>query len=148
VEWLFDFLMLAQLGQGGSAPAAAPAAQGAAEQAAQGAQGAAQAAPGAPACGGGDMTTFLLWMVLLFGLMYFLLIRPQRKQRQQHESMLAALKKGDRVVTTGGLLGTVRGIADNVIILEVADGVQVRIRKEHVTGLNVEAAKAAEKEDK
>lgn len=81
---------------------------------------------------------FLVWMVFLFGLMYFLLIRPQKKQQQKHQEMLKSLKKGDRVLTSGGILGTIKAISDPIIYLDVADGVTIKIRKEHVGGLQTD----------
>jgi preprotein translocase subunit YajC len=126
-----------QVGQGGegAAPAAAPAAAEGTKQAAEQAAG-----PASPfgACGGGGMLEFGLWMVFLFGLMYFLLIRPQKKQKQKQDELLRSLKKGDRVVTSAGILGTVRNITEAIIAIEVADGVQIRVRREHVAGLQVE----------
>jgi preprotein translocase subunit YajC len=144
VTWLNKWLMLMQVGQG---EAAAPAAQAASDGAAQATgQAAGQAAgPFGLGCGtGGGMMEFLIWMVFLFGLMYFLLIRPQRKQQKQHEKLLESLKNGDRIVTTGGVLGTVRGISGNIVTVEIAENVKVRIQKQHVLGLQTDSAKAEE----
>lgn len=147
MTWLYDFLVLMQVGQG---EAAAPSAPAAAQGAGQAAGEAAGQAAGPFGCGGGgnDPITFLIWMVFLFGLMYFLLIRPQRKQAKQHEQLLNSLKSGDRVVTTGGMLGTIRSISGNVVTLEVADNVRVRIQKQHVLGLQPEPGKAEEQGSK
>jgi preprotein translocase subunit YajC len=70
---------------------------------------------------------FLLPMVLIFGIFYFLLIRPQTKRQREHEALLKALEKGDRVVTSGGLHGAVVGATDDVLTLEIGEGGQ-RIR--------------------
>lgn len=70
---------------------------------------------------------FLLPMVLIFGIFYFLLIRPQTKRQREHEAVLKALEKGDRVVTSGGLHGAVVGATDDVLTLEIGEGGQ-RIR--------------------
>jgi preprotein translocase subunit YajC len=95
------------------------------------------------------MLTMILWMVLFVGLMYFLLIRPQKKQRQEHEKFLSGLKKGDRVVTSGGILGTIKGITSTVVTLDLGEGVSMRVRKEGVTGLQTEpAGEAAKSESK
>jgi len=121
-------LFFLQVGQGEAAPAAAPAAQEGAQQATDGAAGA--------ACGSQGMgIEFIIWMVFLFGLMYFLLIRPQKKQRQQHDEMIKSLKKGDRVMTTGGIMGTLRGLSDTIATVEIADNTNIRIRRDHIAGL-------------
>ena len=113
---------------GGGAPPAGKAAEGAAE-------GGQQAVD---PCAGGGSTGMIIWMVLLFALMYFMLIRPQKKQRDQHQKLVESLKRGDRVVTSGGLLGTIYGITENTVIIEVTDGVKVKIQKSHVSGLQTD----------
>ena len=86
----------------------------------------AQAAAG----GGGADFSFLIMMVLLFMVFYFLLIRPQQKKQKDHENLLKAVGKGDRVVTTGGIHGVVVGEADDVLTVEIANlkGDRVRIK--------------------
>jgi preprotein translocase subunit YajC len=79
---------------------------------------------------GGYVT--LLMMVLMFVAFYFLLIRPQQKRAKEHKAMIAALAKGDEVVTAGGLLGRVTDISENFVTLEVADGVQVKVQRQSV----------------
>ncbi|MEP3640286.1 MAG: preprotein translocase subunit YajC [Paracoccaceae bacterium] len=67
-------------------------------------------------------------LILIFGIMYFLLIRPQQKKMKEHQTMVAGLRKGDRVVTQGGLIGKVVKVKeDNEIEVEVAEGVKVRV---------------------
>ncbi|MBI4550508.1 MAG: preprotein translocase subunit YajC [Candidatus Omnitrophica bacterium] len=61
-------------------------------------------------------------LVLMFVIFYFLLIRPQQKKEKDRQKMIAALKKGDRVVTSGGILGTVVGVKEDVVVLKVGDG--------------------------
>jgi preprotein translocase subunit YajC len=87
--------------------------------------------------GGGDMNTLLslLPMVLIFGVFYFLLIRPQQKRAKEHKQLLDNLKKGDSVITQGGLFGKVAAISDQVVTLEIADKVKVRVSRAHVAGL-------------
>ena len=87
----------------------------------------AQAQPG----GGKEM---IFMMVAMVAIMWFLVIGPQRKQMKQHKEMLGALKKGDDVVTGGGLMGRVHAITDKVITLEVASGVRVQVLKSSVQG--------------
>ncbi|MGH7315917.1 MAG: preprotein translocase subunit YajC [Candidatus Rokuibacteriota bacterium] len=82
----------------------------------------------APSPGGGDgggILSILPLMIGMFAIMYFLIIRPQQKQRRERETLLRAIKKGDRVVTTGGLYGTVVGLSEHTVTLKVAD--QVRL---------------------
>jgi preprotein translocase subunit YajC len=64
-------------------------------------------------------------MIGMFAIMYFLIIRPQQKQRREREDLLRAIKKGDRVVTTGGLYGTVVGLSEHTVTLKVADQVKL-----------------------
>jgi preprotein translocase subunit YajC len=70
----------------------------------------------------------MLPLVLIFGIMYFLMIRPQQKKIKQHQAMVAALRKGDQVVTAGGLVGKVVKVgADNQVDVEIASGVKVKV---------------------
>lgn len=70
----------------------------------------------------------------VFLIFYFLLIRPQRKEQNRHKKFLSELKKGDEVVTSSGIYGRVAGIADNVVTLEIANQVKVRVTKNSVAG--------------
>ena len=87
----------------------------------------AQAAGAAPPPGAGMMT--FLFPILLLVIMYFLMIRPQQKRMKEHRAMLDKLSKGDEVITSGGIAGTVTDIGDNFVTLEVADNVRVRVQK-------------------
>ncbi len=80
----------------------------------------------APNGGGAGSLTPILMIALLFGVMYFMMIRPQQKRRREAEQMQSALAPGDEVVTIGGLHGTVAGVDDDIVLLEVAPGVQTR----------------------
>lgn len=71
---------------------------------------------------------FLMPMVLIFGIFYLLLIRPQQKRQREHEAMLKAVARGDRVVTTGGIHGLVVGESEEVLTLEVASAGKERVR--------------------
>jgi preprotein translocase subunit YajC len=77
--------------------------------------------------GGGSaaILTQVAFFAAIFAIFYFLLIRPQQKQRREREGMLAAVKKGDRVVTTSGIHGTVTGLSDQTVTLRVADNVKL-----------------------
>ncbi|WP_198940348.1 preprotein translocase subunit YajC [Micromonospora sp. CB01531] len=76
--------------------------------------------------GGAGSLTPILMIALLFGVMYFMMIRPQQKRRREAEQMQSALGPGDEVVTIGGLHGTVTAVEDETVLLEVAPGVQTR----------------------
>jgi preprotein translocase subunit YajC len=74
----------------------------------------------------------LIFVVLLFGLMYFMLIRPQQQQRKKRDQMLSSLKKGDKVVTLGGIHGTITDMADDSVTLRIADKVEIKLAKSGV----------------
>jgi preprotein translocase subunit YajC len=71
-------------------------------------------------------------LILIFVVFYFLLIMPQQKKAKQHKEMLANIDKGDDVVTSGGIHGKVVGVADNVLTLEVADKVKIKVSREFI----------------
>ena len=83
---------------------------------------------GAPAPQGGGLGMMLMPLILI-AIMYFLMIRPQMKRAKEHRAMLDKLSKGDEVITSGGIAGTVTDIGDNFVTLEVADNVRVRVQK-------------------
>lgn len=83
---------------------------------------------------GGSLISFVPF-ILIFVIFYFLLIRPQQRQRKKHREILDALKKGDRVVTSSGLLGTVSNIHKEVLTLQMGDNVKLKIKKEHIASL-------------
>ena len=82
-------------------------------------------AAGAPQGGGMGM---LLFPIILIGVMYFLMIRPQMKRAKEHKGMLDKLSKGDEVITSGGIAGVITDIGENVITVEVADTVRLRVQ--------------------
>lgn len=77
----------------------------------------------------------LIFFVAIIAVFWFLLIRPQRQRQAAHRTLITQLAPNDEVVTAGGMLGTVRSIADDHVLLEVAPGTEVRIAKEAVTGV-------------
>lgn len=86
-------------------------------------------AQAAPAAGGGSMLSTLLFPIILIAIMYFLMIRPQMKRQKEHKAMLDKLQRGDEIITSGGIAGTVSEIGDNFVTVEIANGVQVRIQR-------------------
>lgn len=75
----------------------------------------------APREGGSGMTVFLVQMMLIFGIFYFLLIRPQSKERERHDNMLKGIKKGDEVITNGGIIGKVVHVDGNRLTVKTGD---------------------------
>lgn len=101
-------------------------------------------APGAaPSAGSGGMFISFLPFVLIFGVFYFLLILPQQRKQKKHRAMLEALKKGDRVLTTGGVMGTVAAINKDVVTVQVADNVRIKVRREYIAELLQEPEEGA-----
>ena len=88
-------------------------------------------AAGQAAAGGGQMG-FGLMILLLFAVMYFFMIRPQRKQQKELETFRAGLKKGDKVVTTGGIYGTVDEVTDRTVLIKVDGDVKLRMDKNSI----------------
>lgn len=81
-------------------------------------------------------TVMLIIYVVLFGaIFYFLAIRPQRRQKQQHQEMVSMLKRGDEVVTIGGMYGTVRKVGPDWVVVEVAPRMQVRFMKRAISSI-------------
>lgn len=87
-------------------------------------------AAGAPAAPG--MGSMLVPFALMFAVMYFLMIRPQQKRMKEQQNMINALKDGDEVLTSSGFLGTVKGISDRVVTLEVDRNVQIKMLKSQI----------------
>ena len=106
---------------GGPPPAAAPGAEGA-------------PVPGPVGCGGG--TEQIGFLLLMFAVLYFLMIRPQQKRAKQHDQMLGALKKGDIVRTNGGIRGEVTALDDRDVTIEIADRTRIKVLRSHVAGLD------------
>jgi preprotein translocase subunit YajC len=79
--------------------------------------------------------TIIIWILVFFGIFYFLAIRPQRRQKQQHAEMVSMLKKGDEVVTIGGMFGTISAIGDDWVELEVAKRTRVRYLKRAISSI-------------
>lgn len=91
---------------------------------------AADAAASSPA---GPLAGFIP-MILIFVVFYFLLIRPQQKKARDLQTFLGNLKKGDEVVTSGGLQGKITGLTDTVVTLEIADNVRVKVARQYILG--------------
>jgi len=89
---------------------------------------------GAGGEGAGGFGAFIP-LILMFVIFYFLLIRPQQKKSKEHREMITNLKKGDRIVTSGGLHGRITGISDTTLTVEIADKVRVKVARANVGAL-------------
>ncbi len=79
--------------------------------------------------GGSSLLTSLIPIIFIFIIFYFLLIRPQQKKQKEHQAMVSALGRGDRIVTNGGLYGTVVDVKEHVIVIKISDDVKVELVK-------------------
>lgn len=87
----------------------------------------------------------MIMMLVIFGIFYFLMIRPQVKKQKEHQAMLGKLGNGDEIITRGGLIGKITGTSgDGVLVVELQDKVRVRIPRTYVEGRWVPPAKAAD----
>ncbi|HET6284463.1 MAG TPA: preprotein translocase subunit YajC [Polyangia bacterium] len=84
--------------------------------------------------GGGGAIMQLAPLILIFGVFWLLVIRPQSKKAKQHQQMLLELKKGEDVVTQGGIIGRITGIKDTELTLQVQEGVRLRVLRSAITG--------------
>ena len=91
--------------------------------------------------GAGGFGGFLIPLALMFGIMYFLVILPQQRQRKKVQEMLAAVKNGDKVITTAGIYGTISGMDGDTVILKIADNVKIRVARAAIA--QVEASEDA-----
>ena len=83
---------------------------------------------------GGGFAPSLMVLIAIFIIFYFLLIRPQQKQQKKLQEMRGGLKKGDKVITSGGIYGTVLGVTNEIVNLQIADKVKVEVAKNSVAG--------------
>jgi preprotein translocase subunit YajC len=108
----------------------------------------AQTTGAAPTGGGGifgpNAITSLMPFIAMFAIFYFLLIRPQQKKQRDLRQMLQNLKRGDRVITSGGIYGTIVKIRNDIVHLEIADQVRIRVNKSSISDLVAEADKVFE----
>ncbi len=95
--------------------------------------------------GAQGLTSFILLLGPLILIWYLLIIRPQSRQRRKTQEMLATLKTGDRVVTNGGILGTIVGFGDNTVQLQIANQVKIEVVRSAISGLQSGETSAAAK---
>jgi preprotein translocase subunit YajC len=99
---------------------------------------------GGGAEGGGNALMSFLPFLLIIAIFYFLIIRPQSKKRKETEKMLSALKKGDRVVTIGGVHGTIQSVRDTTVILKVDDNVKLEFLRSAISTVTAAAKEKIE----
>ncbi|MGE5807869.1 MAG: preprotein translocase subunit YajC [Nitrospirota bacterium] len=90
---------------------------------------------GAGAQGGGGGFSSLIMMAVIFAIFYFILIRPQQKKMKEHKKLVEELKKGDRIVTSGGIYGTVENSTPETLTVKIAEGVKVKITRSSVAAV-------------
>jgi len=83
---------------------------------------------------GGFDWTIIIFLVLIFGVFYFLIIRPQRRRQKQHDELMLELKRGDKVITTGGIYGVVESLSDDSIVIKIESGATLRVARGSVAG--------------
>lgn len=79
-----------------------------------------------------DAVSTLFLLLLMFGIFYFLLIRPERRRRREHRELMEDLKRGDKVVTVGGIFGIIKKVDKDRVWLEVEDGMTLKLRKDSI----------------
>jgi len=95
----------------------------------------------------GALTQLLFFFAPLFAIWYFLVLRPQSQQRKKLQQMLESLKSGDRVVTSGGIYGTIVGFRDGVVQLQISNQVKVDVARSAITGMVTEEGEQSGKQD-
>ena len=97
---------------------------------------------GAPPAGGSQIMSFLP-LILIFAVFYFLIMRPQAKKQKELQRMLSEIKKGDEVITSGGIIGRVTGVKDTELVLQVQEGVRIRVLRSAISGKAAPASSVA-----
>jgi preprotein translocase subunit YajC len=90
--------------------------------------------PPAEGEGGGFNWTIIVFLVLIFAMFYFLMIRPQRRRQKEQQELMAALQKGDRVITTGGIYGVIESVSEDSVVIKVESGATVRVARGSIAG--------------
>lgn len=103
---------------------------------------------GGDAAGGAGGFAGFVPLILMFAIFYFLLIRPQQKKAKEHREMVGNLKKGDRIVTSGGIHGRITAVDEAVLTVEISDRVRVKVNRGNVSGVQSTSPPAAPKKSK
>ena len=91
-------------------------------------------APAGEGEAGGGTTYMIIFLILIFAVFYFLAIRPQRKRQKQHQELVEALRRGDKVITAGGIYGQIESLSEDSIVLKIESGATIRIAQGSVIG--------------
>lgn len=86
--------------------------------------------------GGGEIYSTLIMFALIIGIFYFMIIRPQQKRQKEREALLGQIKKGDKVITAGGIHGEVIGVEEKTLLVEIAEKVKVKIERNSISVVN------------
>ena len=84
--------------------------------------------------GGTSIMPMIIFLVIIFALFYFVMIRPQRRKQKEHEMMVQELQKGDKVITAGGIYGTIESLSEDSVVLKVESGASIRVARGSVIG--------------
>jgi preprotein translocase subunit YajC len=95
-------------------------------------------APQGGAQGGSPLGAFLP-LIIIFAIFYFLLIRPQQKRAKQHREMVASVKKGDKIITSGGIYGLIDSVGNKTVTIKVAENVKIKIGKNYIASVRTTA---------
>ena len=85
-----------------------------------------------PGAEGGFDPTIIIFLLLIFGMFYFLMIRPQRKRQKEHRELTSELRKGDKVVTAGGIYGQIESLSEDSIVLKIESGATMRVARNSI----------------
>jgi preprotein translocase subunit YajC len=84
--------------------------------------------------GGGFDWTIIIFLVLIFAMFYFLMIRPQRKRAKEQQELMAGLQKGDRVITSGGVYGVIESVSEDSVVIKIESGATMRVARGSIAG--------------
>ena len=93
-------------------------------------------APSQGGQGGGDFMTTILMFAVIIAIFYFMILRPQQKRQKERHKLLESMKKGDKVITAGGLHGSIVGMEDKTLLLQIADNVKVKVERSSISVVN------------
>ncbi len=93
-------------------------------------------APAQQGQGGGEIYSTLIMFALIIGIFYFMIIRPQQKKQKEREALLTQVKKGDKIITSGGVHAKVIAVEEKTMLIEIADNVKIKIEKNSISVVN------------
>ena len=89
--------------------------------------------PAGETSGTTDVWTFVIFLALMFGMFYFIMVRPQRRRQQEHQKLVSELNRGDKIVTAGGIYGVIESTSEDSIVIKVESGATIRLAKGSVS---------------